>query len=233
MPPPYREPHKQGSNKPRAIFYFVREHPQLLTGTKAAKLVAKYLKLAVRETEPGRFEEFLGIVEDDSRVPEGQRNIPQRGYALQGQVLRVPRLISKEVLDDKLHHVRTPGTPSTRAPVYHREALCVIYVGSYAFLLMSARHNLEEAGILRDKWMDFSIRVADLVPDSEYQRQRGAQEHPDTYAHIDCFEKERFNSDSFDEFARRIGLRGRRSREILSSEEAMARLGLHEEEPCN
>ena len=228
-----RPAHQQGSNRPQAIFYFVREEPTLLTGVRAADIVEAHLKIAVEEN-PDRFKNFVGIVEDDAQVPEKERAMPRRTYSLDGQVVRMARPAILETLREKLSHLRIPGAPSYRAPRYHTAERCVVYVGSPAYLLFHARHNLEETGVLRQKWGDFSVVAYDLVP---YSACAGTGRP--SYLHIDCFEAEKFNSDNFDEVARRLGL-GRKSRRrspgILTGDEMLQRIGQpldeDEEELC-
>lgn len=224
--PTFREPHKQGSNLPRAVFYFVREKPELLTGARSSELVAKYLAMAIRQSEPGRFRRFLACVEDDPQVPERERAFPKHRYPLPGLLKRVPLGVSREILDQKLHHaaehMRRMGKPSVRAPEYHRPEHCVLYVGSFPFHLVNARYNLEETGVLKRKWMDFCIRASMLIPASEGEELRRPEE-ADTCIHVDCFESENFNSDSFDAFARAIGLKRRRG-QVFTTDEVLDRL---------
>jgi hypothetical protein len=231
--PRRNDAHQQGG-QPRAVFYFVLEDPMLLTGVAALQLAWHYFRLA-RSEAPGRFNRFLAFVEEDRRMPEQVRRVPSHDRSMPGRVVRIMRHPVRETLATKrrheAEHLRRPGTPSVRPPSYYQQELCVIYIGSLAFLLLNARLNLEETGVLRKKYLDFTIEAADLITHSRSAAEQDlpSSERRDSHAHIDCYDAENFYLGNFDEFAQAIGLK-RRGPRILSHKQAMRRLGIFERE---
>lgn len=216
--------HRQGSNTPRAGFYFIREKPELLTGARVAQSLATYLR-AIQKVETDRFRSFLAFVEDDPRVPESRRAFPRHEFMLPGEIRRVPLGVSFQALRDKLRHLHgPPGTPSVRSQRYHLPEHCVLYLGGFTFHLVNARYNLEETGILRRKWMDFCIASSMLIPVSERKAPGYLPpgERVRSILEVNCFRPERFNSDSLDHFLELVGFFGG---ERLSFEEGLKRLG--------